>query len=284
MIMPALKESQQHNSDVRGQVLATLAKLANTVGLAKISTFIEQNDLELLLRLTMIELQHSLMTYKSTEKMTENESNSAIYNYFIVLEQYLSVFGDESLQAHQVLLSRMCAEMMERIEKQLTELVAVLSGVQHFSDVPLIIHATTQFLAEWLQCEARAVLSYGLAENLLGLARLARQNEELNLMEHLLSGFYKATDSEKGGETYFSEKVGLAEFCFETLRNMSEPRPKALELCNEIITEYFVSLLASDGQIKRMWIAYPAVTQKHNACPSFGFGNLTCQQNLSTGL
>ncbi len=41
MIMPALKESQQHNSDVRGQVLATLAKLANTVGLAKISTFIE---------------------------------------------------------------------------------------------------------------------------------------------------------------------------------------------------------------------------------------------------
>jgi len=209
MIIPALKESQQHNSDIRGQVLATLAKLANNVGLPKMSTFIEQNDLELLIRLTMIELQHSLMTYKSSDNTTENESNSAIYNYFIVLEQYLSVFSDEVLEAHQVLLSRMCAEMMERIEKQLTELVAVLSGVQHFSDVPLIIHATTQFLAEWLQCEARAVLSYGLAENLLGLARLARQNGELDLMEHLLSGFYKATDSEKGAETYFSDKSVL---------------------------------------------------------------------------
>ena len=87
-------------------------------------------------------------------------------------------------------------------------------------------------------------------------------------MEHLLSGFYKATDSEKGGETYFSEKVGLAEFCFETLRNMTSPRPKALELCNEIITEYFVSLSANDGQVKKMWIAYPALTQKHNLCPS----------------
>ena len=41
MIIPALKESQKHNSDVRGQVLATLAKLANNVGLPKISTFIQ---------------------------------------------------------------------------------------------------------------------------------------------------------------------------------------------------------------------------------------------------
>ena len=101
----------------------------------------------------MIELQHSLMTFKNDENR-END-NSAIYNYFTLLEQYLAVFSDEVLEAHQVILSRMCAEMMERIEKQLTELVAVLSGVQHFSHVPLIIRATTQFLAEWLQCEAR---------------------------------------------------------------------------------------------------------------------------------
>ena len=96
----------------------------------------------------MIELQHSLMTFKNSEK-----ENSAIYNYFRLLEQYLSIFSDE--MSNQVILSRICAEMMERIEKQLTELVAVLSGVPFFTQNRIIILATTQFLAKWLRCEAR---------------------------------------------------------------------------------------------------------------------------------
>lgn len=63
-------------------------------------------------------------------------------------------------------------------------------------------------------------------------------------MEHLLNGLYRATNSDEACKVYFTEQIGLAEFCFELLKKPCSER--TLFLCNEIITEYF-SYLASEG-------------------------------------
>lgn len=256
LILPILGSVQNMDSEFRSKVILRVSSLSNSVGLAQLSVIIEQDQLELLLRLTMIELQHLLMISKDEIEST----SSAVYAFFSLLEQYLMIFSDESIERHQVILSKLTNEMIERIEKQMTELVAVLSGVQHFSSNDLIILAVTKFLASWLQCESRAATSHGIAENLIGLARLARKNEEWDVVGFLLSGFYKATDSEDGAKIYFSDKVDLQGFCFENVKSLAPM--KVLELCVEITTEYFIFAFSYGSSMKDEWRAFPALLMK----------------------
>lgn len=103
----------------------------------------------------MIELQHALVTYKEGSANELVDINFSIHNYFTFLVQYLDIFGDDCKDEHQVILSRLTAEMMQRIESDLTSLVAIISSVQSFTHYDLIIKATSKFLATWLECDSR---------------------------------------------------------------------------------------------------------------------------------
>ena len=91
--------------------------------------------------------------------------NYDLFSFFTLLDEYLEIFIHEDITKSQVLLSKLTAEVLERLETQITALVAVLSGVLHFSDDEDIILATCKFLSNWLQCEMRAISRWVVRKN-----------------------------------------------------------------------------------------------------------------------
>ena len=237
----------------RGIVLKLLSLISNKISISELTTYIGMESFELFFRLSIIELQHLLMT-------EESNSDNDIYTYFLLLDEYLDLFLNEKSAKNQVLLTKVTNDLLERLESQLTALVAVLSGVLQFSKSNEITLATCKFLASWLQCEMRAVTSHAIAENLLQLCLFVKERD-VNIFGAFLSGFFKATDSEKGAFTYF-ESTELVKICRNCMIHKMDERVQ--EIAANILLEYLIYMEQNEKRDKYNWTKYSAIAMKSN--------------------
>ena len=169
-------------------------------------------DLEIFLRLSTIELQHLVLTERREE----------ISEFFGLLDSYLALFDDEESESSQVMLKKVTSEILERLENQVTELVAVLSAIKTVEvESEFVILAACKFLTNWMSCELRAQTAHMIAENLTELADFAKEKNE-DIYIAFLWGFYKATDLEKAAEKFYFE-TGLINMCKENLEKQTSP-------------------------------------------------------------
>lgn len=227
-------------------ILLVISLISNKISLAEISTWLKIEEFEVFLRLSAIQLQHLLMTNRNTSE------NYDLFSFFTLLDEYLEIFIHEDITKSQVLLSKLTAEVLERLETQITALVAVLSGVLHFSDDEDIILATCKFLSNWLQCEMRAISSHAIAENLIELATYSK-DKDLEIYGAFLSGFYKGTDSEDGAKAYF-EKTELITICRNNFAHKMSKN--ILDLSGNIIIEYLIHTDSYQIESKIDWTKF----------------------------
>ena len=169
-------------------------------------------DLEIFLRLSTIELQHLVLT----------EQREEISEFFGLLDSYLALFDDEESESSQVMLKKVTSEILERLENQVTELVAVLSAIKTVEvESEFVILAACKFLTNWMSCELRAQTAHMIAENLTELADFTKEKNE-DIYIAFLWGFYKATDLEKAAEKFYFE-TGLINMCKENLEKQTSP-------------------------------------------------------------
>ena len=169
-------------------------------------------DLEVFLRLSTIELQHLVLTEQIEE----------ICVFFALLDSYLALFDDEESASSQVMLTKVTSEILERLENQVTELVAVLSALKTVEvQSEFVILAACKFLTNWLSCELRAQSAHMIALNLTQLAQFAKDKDG-DIYCAFLWGFYKATDLEKAAEKFYFE-TELINMCRENLMQNNSP-------------------------------------------------------------
>ena len=224
--------------------------------MSELSQYIDMESFELFFRLSIIQLQHLVMT-------EDSPTNADIYTYFLLLDEYLDLFINDQTSKNQVLLKKVTNDILERLESQITALVAVLSGVLQFSKSNDTILATCKFLSNWLQCEMRAITSHAIAENLINLCLFTKEKNSL-IYGAFLSGFYKATDSEDGASTYF-EKTELVRIC---RNNMAQQLDEHIhDISGNILLEYLIYLEKYDkrNDTKYNWTTFSSIVMKSNA-------------------
>ena len=104
------------------------------------------------------------------------------------------------------MLSKLTDDMLERLESQLADTIAFIATYIATADKDkATFHPCLKFLANWLECEDRAITSHQIGVELVSCARASRALNDLDLLGRFLSGFYKATNGEESAVAYFTK-------------------------------------------------------------------------------
>jgi len=141
----------------------------------------------------------------------------------------------------------MTDDMLERLESQLADTIAFVATFIATADntEKATFHPCLKFLANWLECEDRAVTSHQIGTELISCARAALALGDLDLLGRFLSGFYKATNDEASAVAYFT-KTELIELVLSALTLSNKP---IREICHQLLIEYLVFIEDNDKKL-----------------------------------
>ena len=146
-----------------------------------------------------------------------------------------------------------------RLETQMTALVAVLSGVLHFSRSDEVTLATCKFLTHWLSSELHAQSSHAICSNLVELAHWSKEKDE-NIFGAFLAGFFKATDCDQGAARYF-EETDLIKICRNCV--IQDNSARIQQMSGDILLEYLLFLENSgNSEQKYNWTSFGRIVLK----------------------